>query len=111
MFKMTSDGTVTTLYSFCAQASCDDGLFPMAGLIQASNGNFYGTTSGGGVGSIYLGTVFEITSTGVLSTLVAFDIEDGAYPYAALVQGTDGNLYGATVGGGPYTDPELGDAF
>jgi uncharacterized repeat protein (TIGR03803 family) len=48
VFKITSDGKITTLYSFCSQTDCTDGASPSAGLIQATDGNFYGTTEIGG---------------------------------------------------------------
>ena len=48
VFKITPSGTLTTLYSFCSQASCADGKQPYAGLVQATDGNFYGTTGFGG---------------------------------------------------------------
>ena len=44
VFKITPGGTLTTLYSFCAQSGCTDGASPVAGLVQATNGDFYGTT-------------------------------------------------------------------
>jgi uncharacterized repeat protein (TIGR03803 family) len=75
-----------------------DGASPRAGLIQASDGNFYGTTFSGG--AYNRGTVFKITSAGVLTTLHSFTGADGANPQAALIQATDGNLYGTTVSGG-----------
>jgi uncharacterized repeat protein (TIGR03803 family) len=98
VFKITASGTLTTLYSFCSQSGCTDGLYPMAALVQASNGNFYGTTSEGGANSG--GTVFKITLSGKLTTLHNFNFTDGAYPSAQLVQATDGNFYGTTQGGG-----------
>ena len=98
VFKITPSGKLTTLYSFCSQTGCPDGEFPYAGLIQATNGNLYGTTAFGGAGSD--GTVFKITSSGTLTTLRSFDGTDGAYPHAGLVQATDGNLYGTTAYGG-----------
>jgi uncharacterized repeat protein (TIGR03803 family) len=104
VFKMTPAGTPTTLYSFCALLGCADGEFPYAGLVQASDGNFYGTTWGGG--ATYSGTVFKITPGGELTTLHSCCSQsgcaDGSYPYAGLVQGTDGDFYGTTSGGGAY---------
>jgi len=96
VFEMTPSGTLTTLYSFCSQNNCADGDFPMAGLIQASDGNFYGTTENG-EGA---GTVFQITSAGTLTTLHRFAGSDGANPEAGLVQAPDGSLYGTTDAGG-----------
>ena len=98
VFKVTPGGTLTTLYSFCAQSGCTDGYGPHAGLVQATNGHFYGTTVGGGV--FGGGTVFEITPSGTLTRLHSFDDVDGPrFPYAGLVQGTDGNFYGTTING------------
>ncbi len=104
VFKMTPSGTLTTLYSFCAQTGCTDGTEPLAGLVQATNGNFYGTTFEGGdltCSSTGCGTVFEITPGGTLTTLHSFDgaNNDGEFPSAGLVQATNGNLYGTTSGG------------
>ncbi|HEV2177431.1 MAG TPA: choice-of-anchor tandem repeat GloVer-containing protein [Terriglobia bacterium] len=103
IFKITPSGTLTTLYSFCAQSGCTDGTEPIAGLVQATDGNFYGTT--GRVGANGLGgTVFMITPGGTLTTLYSFCSQsgcaDGKFPEAALIQATDGNFYGTTDGGG-----------
>jgi uncharacterized repeat protein (TIGR03803 family) len=105
IFKITPSGTLTTLYSFCPQSGCTDGEYPYAGLVQATNGDFYGTTdSGGGDG---YGTVFKITPSGTLTTLHSFcsqgvypDCTDGEYPEAPLVQATNGDLYGTASSGG-----------
>jgi uncharacterized protein (TIGR03437 family) len=110
IFKLTPNGTLTTLYSFCAQANCADGFAPAAGLIQASDGNFYGTTSSGGIGSY--GTVFKFTPGGALTTLHTFcsnypQCADGGEPLAALIQASDGNLYGTTYYGGANYDPSV----
>jgi uncharacterized repeat protein (TIGR03803 family) len=105
IFKITSGGTPTTLYSFCSQTNCTDGVHPMAGLIQATDGNFYGTTYGGGANGY--GTIFRITAGGALTTIYSFcsqaNCSDGSSPSAGLLQATDGNLYGATQGGGSGT--------
>jgi len=121
VFKITLSGTLTTLYSFCSTAPCPDGESPYAGLVQAANGNFYGTANGGGANNsdscisgnlIGCGTVFSITSGGTLTTLYSFCSQngcaDGAYPDAVLVQATDGNLYGTTYGGANDTCAFLG---
>src|SRR6185503_18910724 len=80
-------------------------------IMQASDGNFYGTTFGGGVCSTYygstggyFGTIHKITPSGAISTLVKFTGGNGAWPQAPLVEGTDGNFYGCTSQGGPRTD-------
>jgi len=98
VFKVTLAGTLTTLYSFCTQSGCTDGENPLGGLVQASNGIFYGTTYDGGANNG--GTVFKITSGGTLTTLYNFGSLDGFYPEAALIQATDGNFYGTTYLGG-----------
>lgn len=72
----------------------------MAGLVQAGDGSFFGTTHGEFNGSGTLGTVFKIDSNGQLTNLVAFNRANGAYPEAALIRGVDGNFYGTTYGGG-----------
>jgi uncharacterized repeat protein (TIGR03803 family) len=100
VFKITPGGTLTTLVAF----DVTNGGHPNAGLIQANDGNFYGTTFGGGdlpvdSGNSY-GTVFRLTSTGDLTTLVSFTIDNGAYPFDGVFQAGDGEFYG-TTGDGP----------
>jgi uncharacterized repeat protein (TIGR03803 family) len=101
-FKITPGGVLTTLYSFCSQPNCADGSGPFAALVQATDGNFYGTTYGGGTYSS--GTAFKITPGGTLTTQYSFcsqpNCADGAGPFAALVQATDGSFYGTTYQGG-----------
>jgi len=101
IYRMTLDGTQTVLYAFCMLNGCPDGAYP-AWLMQASDGNFYGTTYQGGASGV--GTIFEITPNGALTTLYSFcsqtNCTDGALPQTALVQGADGAFYGTTVIGG-----------
>src|SRR5271166_1721646 len=102
VFKVTTGGMLTTLYSFCPQKGCPDGANPYAGLVQGSDGNFYGIATGGGAKQF--GAVFKITPVGKFTTLYSFcqqrNCPDGAYPQAALVQGSDGNFYGTTTAAG-----------
>ena len=94
VFKVTTNGTLTTLHSF---AGGRDGAAPYAGLTLGTDGNSYGTTEDGS--SIY-GTVFKVTTNGTLTTLIDFGGSNGANPYAGLTLGLDGNFYGTTMGGG-----------
>lgn len=96
--------TLTTLYNFCSQPACTDGQnAPLGGgaLVLATDGNFYGATSLGGLYSgcnqpgQTNGTIFKITPAGVLTTLHSFSGQDGAFPNG-VVQGADGNFYGTT---------------
>lgn len=94
IFQLGAGGALQTLYSLSsAQQS-----YPAAGFVQASDGNFYGTTGGCSAGTC--GTVFKITPDGALTTLYVFPSSNGASPNSALVEATDGNLYGTTLNGG-----------
>lgn len=93
---VSSGVTISNLYSFSGAA---DGANPN-GLMQDTNGNFYGTTQSGGAYSS--GTVFRMTPQGVVTTIYPFDdsTTGGSLPEAGLVQGLDGDLYGTTQNGG-----------
>jgi uncharacterized repeat protein (TIGR03803 family) len=105
-FRITPGGTVTTLYNFCVFTNCTDGGYPGSGLLQGSDGEFYGTTMEGGTAfsqcATGCGTIFKVTTGGTLTTLHRFDVKDGylTLDLASLVQGTDGNFYGTTENGG-----------
>jgi uncharacterized repeat protein (TIGR03803 family) len=93
---MTPAGMLTTLYSF---AGFPDGQGPVAGLIQATDGKFYGTTYlGGKQGN---GSVFSITTSGAETILFSFHKAYGVFPGGGLVQHTNGTLYGTTGEDGP----------
>lgn len=92
VFRVNNDGSVTTLYSFQGGT---DGMIPNSGVIQAANGDLYGTTNSGGANKS--GTVFHLTLNGVENLLHTFNFSaDGGAP-GGLVEGNDGNFY-ATVG-------------
>jgi uncharacterized protein (TIGR02597 family) len=103
IFQIAADGTFATI----AQFGQTNGANPTASLIQGSDGNLYGTTAMGGNfftnGVTYLyGTIFTL-SDGVLSNLISFGPDNGALPYATVAQGSDGALYGTTIGPGNGT--------
>ncbi len=102
VFRMTTDGVLTTLVEFTGNGTSNKGSLPRAGLVQGSDGKFYGTTGGGGANDA--GTVFRMTPAGVLTTLVEFTgngtSNKGSLPRARLLQGSDGDFYGTTYLGG-----------
>jgi uncharacterized repeat protein (TIGR03803 family) len=101
IFKMNTSGMILYYYSFpCATG----GALPSAPVVQASDGNFYGTTFEGGNGQGQgNGTVFRMSQKGTVSILYSFKGgRDGASPNAGFVQATDGKLYGATAVGGTF---------
>ena len=113
IFKLTAQGQLTSLYVFCTQGAgiCTDGFWPGTGLTLASDGNFYGgATEGGlwGVGncSFACGTIFSVTPGGAFSVIHAFDDTDGAFP-ATPMQATNGVFLGSTGLGGADNDGTL----
>jgi uncharacterized repeat protein (TIGR03803 family) len=113
IFKISTSGKFSTLYSFCSQTGCLDGTGPI-GLLQGPDGNFYGTTAYGGTGIpacldglVACGTIFEMTPEGNLTTLYNFCLESGCLDGAAvdpMSLGTDGIFYGTTQSGGSTGD-------
>jgi uncharacterized repeat protein (TIGR03803 family) len=96
VFRITPSGSETNLHSF---SGSPDGANPLAGLVQGSDGSFYGTTSGGGANGG--GIVFRISPSGAYTNLHSFgNFPDGVGPNAGLVEGSDGTFYGTTVSGG-----------
>jgi uncharacterized repeat protein (TIGR03803 family) len=91
VFKLTPKGELSVLYSF---EGSSDGSGPASGLTLGTDGNFYGTTTGG----LSAATVFKITPRGTITTLYTFT--DGSQPFAPPVEGTDGDFYGTTPNGG-----------
>ncbi len=102
VFKITPAGKLTTLYNFCSLANCADGDGPQAGLVLATDGNFYGAAESGGADGA--GTIYKITPAGALTTIYNFcsqpDCADGSYPLAAPIQSTNGSFYGTASTGG-----------
>ncbi len=94
IFQVTTNGTFATLVLF----NFTNGTTPHATLTLGNDGNFYGTTEGGGTANE--GTVFRVTTNGALTTLASFDITNGAGPVTPLTLGNDGNFYGTTEAGG-----------
>jgi len=108
IYRMTPAGDVTTLHTFGVISETDgtsiDGSYVQS-LSVGSDGNLYGTTSGGG--SDGAGTLFRITPEGILMTLYNFQSytgpginQIGTDAKGKLVLGSDGALYGMTNQGG-----------
>jgi uncharacterized repeat protein (TIGR03803 family) len=118
LFQLTPSGTFSTIYDFCSQADCVDGISPSGGLIQGPDGSLYGTTQQGGALPDWgddtpdsgFGTVFTLDASGVLTTLYSFCASssepyacvDGEFPTGPLVEGLDKNFYGMSNSGGEY---------
>ncbi len=97
IFRMTTNGVVTTLYTF---SDGSDGAAPSGNLVQATDGNLYGTTQRGG-DTFGDGTIFRISTNGSFTSLYEFTGgADGSIPVSGLIQGADGSLYGAARNGG-----------
>jgi uncharacterized repeat protein (TIGR03803 family) len=97
VFRITTDGIMTNIHSLDGS----EGNNPIASLLLASDGNFYGITGPGGSTIAGAGIIFKVTPDGLFLILHRFDGTDGAGPYyGALVEGTDGSLYGVSGGGG-----------
>lgn len=95
------DGQLEVVHAFANDGT--EGLSSYGGLIQASDGNLYGTTFFGGLDDDSVGTVFKLTLDGTFTRLHDFVIDsnkDPRKPYTGLVEGPDGNLYGTTLEGG-----------
>jgi uncharacterized repeat protein (TIGR03803 family) len=98
VFKLTAAKKLTVLYNFDGTGATTDGVRPYSGLVQATDGNFYGVASAGGTNAA--GTLYRISSTGVYATLYNFVSATGSLPFATLKQHTNGKFYGeATTGG------------
>jgi uncharacterized repeat protein (TIGR03803 family) len=102
IFRITPTGTLTTLYAFSGPDGAYGGLGSggLGGLVQGSDGNFYGTTPNGGSDFGYYGgggTVFRITPSGTLTTLWSTGGGNCGHPYYGVVQGSDGSFYGTVA--------------
>jgi len=101
VYKLGSNGILTTLYNFPASGSTFPfGVFPDSTLVQGSDGNFYGTTFAGGPSGTDAGTVFQITPDGTLTSVYAFPSSRGGFDPYGLIQDDRGVFYGTTYYGG-----------
>ena len=100
VFKVTPAGKEMVVYSFCSATKCADGSTPVGGLTLRLNGHFIGTTTSTGP-ELGLGTIFDVSQTGTLTTLYTFTGgADGATPLAPPILGPDGSFYGTAQSGG-----------
>jgi uncharacterized repeat protein (TIGR03803 family) len=100
VYKLTPTGVLTILHSFTNTTG--DGATPVAMLVQGTDGNLYGSSTGGGSGGY--GVIFKISTTGKLTALHSFVSTDGSSPQAPMIQATDGSFYGTTFQGGTNND-------
>ena len=106
IFRLSPAGVFSTLYSFTGGM---DGFDPAGGLAPGDDGWLYGVTRSNTIqGFSFYGTLFRISTNGVLTTLYSLNFSDGSYPAAGLVLGADGNFYGTTQTGG---DNDFGTLF
>lgn len=106
VFKITTNGDLTTLASF-GRAPDGFAAYPSAGLVLAPDGNFYGTTAGGGTNGNW-GTVFRVTPAGVVTSLLSFNGTNGNDVESSLTLASDGTLWGTTRYGGATFDGTYG---
>jgi uncharacterized repeat protein (TIGR03803 family) len=95
IFQFKPNGRLKVIHNF---EGTGGGFYPVTGLVQASDGNFYGTTHNGG--PVDAGTIFRVTPQGQYTVLHKFDGTDGKFPMVTLTQHTNGILYGDTKEGG-----------
>jgi len=106
VFRLAPDGALSTIVTFAGTNGSYPSFLSGASLIQAPDGNLYGATTDAGAftnatNPLECGTIFKVTPTGTLSTLVNFDGTNGSAP-GGLIRAADGNLYGTTALGGAY---------
>jgi uncharacterized repeat protein (TIGR03803 family) len=108
IFRISSSGAYKVVHNFTGCCGTGDGDNPAAGLTFASDGNFYGTTQHGGTSDN--GTVFKMTPAGTVTILYSFASDDpnGTEPWSALIEASNGNLYGTCYSGGAF---EAGTVF
>jgi uncharacterized repeat protein (TIGR03803 family) len=97
IFKLTPQGSLTVLHNFPDPNYPNDGLSPIVGLVQATDGSFYGATNSGGIENS--GVIFRITQSGTYSILYNFDDTHGGGPASTPIQHTNGKIYGTAEGG------------
>jgi uncharacterized repeat protein (TIGR03803 family) len=95
IFQLKPNSRLKVIHNF---EGTGGGFYPVTGLVQASDGNFYGTTHNGG--PVDAGTIFRVTPQGHYTVLHKFDGTDGRFPMVTLTQHTNGILYGDTRQGG-----------
>jgi uncharacterized repeat protein (TIGR03803 family) len=102
VFTLSPKGVVTPFHAFDRNNKINEGYGPLAGLLQATDGNFYGSTQygGGSGGACSCGVLFKLTKSGVYTVLHTFASGQGFVPQATLLQHTNGKMYAVTFGSG-----------
>jgi uncharacterized repeat protein (TIGR03803 family) len=105
VFQITPGGTYNQVYNFCSPSvsGCPDGQYPRQYLVEATDGNFYGVTNNGGSGANQ-GVFFQLVPGGtfpwVENPLFNISCSNGCDEFGYIVEGPDGDLYGAMDSGG-----------
>jgi uncharacterized repeat protein (TIGR03803 family) len=116
VFRITSSGVLTTLHSFGSPGDnsftgrSEYGSLPDSELVLGHDGNFYGTTTSGGITNLLIpgnGTVFRISPAGDFQKLADFHGGDGSSPVGAMIEGEAGTFYGTALGLFNYENPYL----
>jgi uncharacterized repeat protein (TIGR03803 family) len=110
VFKLYPGGKLQLLHRFESGLAAD-GTNPYSGVTMDAQGNLYGTTTYGG-GGLDNGAVYKIDTTGTYTLLYSFGAQpDGRWPYGVPIADSAGNLYGTTVGGGPFATTEQSSSW
>lgn len=105
VFKMTPDGTVTTLHHFDGES----GAYPRGTLVEGDDGHYYGVTERGG--AYDQGTIYRVSSAGKHEILHSFEMATGSSPHGGLAKGDDGSFYGTAKHGGVHDGGNPGVVF
>lgn len=100
VFSMTLGGSISSpmLHTFDRNSDAVNGYRPMAGVVEATDRNFYGSTQNGGDPICNCGVLFKLTKGGGYSVLHIFHLGEPSQPFTTQFQHTNGKIYGLLKG-------------